>query len=118
VGRDVTDRAREREQRERALQLKAVVGTVVGASHAINNPLATIATYVELVRRGLGSGRFAPDEQQDLVAHLDTVLLQVQRIHEYTTKLADVARPEFVEYVGRLPMIDVDRSGPADTEGK
>ncbi len=104
VGRDVSAQLAERAARERQLQLRAIVGTVMGANHEINNPLASILTHVEVIRQ-----RVDPDNAE-VQASLDAIAVQARRIADFTQRLRETAEPAFVEYQQHIPMLDLRNS--------
>ncbi len=72
---------------EQERKLSAVGRLAAGVAHEVNTPLATIATYAQLLRR---RADLSPEAKEDL----DVVLGEVRRIQEKVSGLLDLARIE------------------------
>ncbi|HLM69749.1 MAG TPA: PAS domain S-box protein, partial [Longimicrobium sp.] len=84
IARDVTDE-REREQRLRRAERLASIGTMVGGvAHELNNPLAAIVGFTQLL---LTDDR-TPGDREDL----ETIQREAQRMAEIVANLRRLAR--------------------------
>ncbi len=66
-------------------KLSAMAEFAAGASHEINNPLAVIATNVQLL--------MSHEDDEERLDHYETVLRQTKRIHELLNGTRQFARP-------------------------
>ena len=103
IARDITHRKEaEAAIRERDI-LRYVASLAAGAGHEINNPLAVVIGYVQLLR---GDGVDAKGR-----GHIDEMQKALSRIQEVVIRMKSVARIELTEEAPYLPeMLDLSRS--------
>ncbi len=85
-------------------RLKAMVETAVTINHEINNPLAAVLGYVQLILSSPG------DLNQDTIDKLRKVETGALRIKEVTNRLLKIVEPVVVKYAGDIRMVDLDQS--------
>jgi signal transduction histidine kinase len=85
-----------------ALQLEAVQVTARAVAHNLNQPLAIIRGYAELLRD-------VPDDQRG-TDDLARMLLETDRAAAMVRQLLQIVRYETTPYPGGAPMIDLDRA--------
>jgi K+-sensing histidine kinase KdpD len=85
-------------------RLKAIVETSVTISHEINNPLAAITGYVQLILS-------RPEKlDQDTIDKLKKIETGATRIKDVTTRLLKIVEPVVVRYAGDVRMVDLNQS--------
>lgn len=72
---------------EQGRKLAAVGRLAAGVAHEVNNPLATISTYVQMVIR-------QNDLPNDVSDNMKTVMVEIQRIQSQLRNLLDLSRIE------------------------
>jgi signal transduction histidine kinase len=85
-----------------ALQLEAAQVTARAVAHNLNQPLAIIRGYAELLRD-------TPADQRDS-EDLSRVLLETDRAATMVRQLLEMVRYETTPYAGGAPMIDLERA--------
>ncbi len=108
---NVTDNVERYEQQVKAERLSAITATMVSVNHEVNNPLAVILGYVQMLLRGLEAPKGPPEK--GMRRRLELVEKEAMRIREITQKLATLAEPALVSYPsseGTVRMVDVSRS--------
>jgi signal transduction histidine kinase len=75
---------------EQSRKLAAVGRLAAGVAHEVNNPLATISTYTQLMLRDDG---LSPDTR----ASLETITAEIQRIQEKLRNLLDLSRLQSID---------------------
>jgi len=85
-------------------RLKAMIQTAVTINHEINNPLAAVLGYVQLILSR------PEDLNEDVIAKLKKVETGALRIKEVTNRLLKIVEPVVVRYAGDISMVDLDRS--------
>jgi len=100
------------EELVRSERLKAIVETAVTINHEINNPLAAVLGYAQL----LLSRRENLD--QDTVDKLKKVEAGALRIKEVTNRLLKIVEPVVVRYAGDVRMVDLDQSKTEEDQAR
>jgi signal transduction histidine kinase len=85
-----------------ALQLEAAQVTARSVAHNLNQPLAIIRGYTELLRDAPADERGADD--------LSRMLLETDRAAAMVRQLLQIVRYETTPYPGGAPMIDLERA--------
>jgi len=112
VVEDVTANIALHAQQLKAERLAAITETMVSVNHEVNNPLAVVLGYTQMLRMRLGNGPMT----DKLFARLQTDLARIEaealRIEEITAKLAALIEPVVTDYPasGDVRMIDLQRS--------
>jgi C4-dicarboxylate-specific signal transduction histidine kinase len=85
-------------------RLKAIVETAVTINHEVNNPLAAVLGYVQLILS-------RPENlDQDTFDKLKKVEIGALRIKEVTNRLMKIVEPVVVKYAGDVRMVDLEQS--------
>jgi PAS domain S-box-containing protein len=105
--RDITDRRRMEEARQKADLLQHVAGLAHAAAHEINNPLAVVSGHIDLLAR-----RAVPET----TPHLDACREAVRRIAEILSTMNSLAQLELARgWPADLPpMLDLRASSVRD----
>jgi len=91
-------------------RLKAMVETAVTINHEINNPLAAVLGYVQLILS-------RPEElSQDTIDKLKKIEIGALRIKEVTNRLLKIVEPVIVKYAGEVRMVDLEQSKTDEDE--
>ncbi len=101
---------RLRELQERLLDTEkmATVGRmVITLSHEINNPLTSILWHAKLLQEALAE---QPSTSTDVLAWLEAIEHEAQRIQQVMEQLRGIERPVVKEYIPGIEMIDVHHS--------
>ncbi len=104
----VQTQLRIKELQDRLVQAErvATVGRMaVTMAHEINNPLAGIIGYVELLQSQLATGPVPPEE---LRSSLERVRQDARQIRDVLSRLRDMSRPEVYEYAPGLEGIALE----------
>ena len=91
-------------------RLKAMIETAVTINHEVNNPLAAVLGYVQLLLsrpENLDSGTI------DKLKKIETGAL---RIKEVTNRLLKIVEPVIVKYAGDVRMVDLEQSKTKEEE--
>ncbi len=85
-------------------RLKAIIQTAVTINHEVNNPLAAVLGYVQLILS-------RPEElSQDTIDKLKKIETGALRIKEVTNRLLKIVEPVIVKYAGEVRMVDLEQS--------
>lgn len=91
-------------------RLKAMVETAVTINHEINNPLAAVLGYVQLILS-------RPENlDQDTIDKLKKIETGALRIKDVTSRLLKIVEPVVVKYAGGIRMVDLDQSKTKEDE--
>ncbi len=85
-------------------RLKAMIETAVTINHEVNNPLAAVLGYVQLI---LSRPENLDSDTIDKLKKIETGAL---RIKEVTNRLLKIVEPAIVKYAGDVRMVDLDQS--------
>jgi K+-sensing histidine kinase KdpD len=85
-------------------RLKAIIETAVTINHEVNNPLAAVLGYVQLL---LSRPEQLNQETVDKLRKIETGAL---RIKEVTNRLLKIVEPVIVKYAGEVTMVDIRQS--------
>ncbi|HMB70231.1 MAG TPA: histidine kinase dimerization/phospho-acceptor domain-containing protein, partial [bacterium] len=112
---DVTGNVALHDQKVRSARLAAITETVVSVNHEVNNPLAVILGYVQmLLRRSVQAGDDASrrDWIRRAVADLERIEAETLRIGEITRKLSSLVEPVVTSYPAGegVRMVDLNQS--------
>ena len=108
---NVTDNVERHDQEVKAERLSAITATMVSVNHEINNPLAVILGYSQMLLRGLGETDDRETERSRRWLRL--IERETMRIREITRKLATLAEPVLSSYPsseGGVLMVDAEQS--------
>lgn len=105
---------REKMRMERRLQLaqeqllekerQAIIAELAGAAaHELNQPLQSVMSYSELIRRKL-------EPESPLHGHLEVIYGEAERMAEIVRKIGRITRYETKSYVGSQRIFDLDRA--------
>ncbi len=90
VIRDVTDQKRMEDRLKRQEQLTAMGQLAAGVAHEIRNPLNSISTIVQQLRKD-----FTPKEEHDIYQELTAIVYnEVKRINEKINEFLRFSRPD------------------------
>jgi len=78
--------------------------TVLTANHKIKQPLTLINLSIAAIRRELTKEQISKDAVNKRIEFLETAAKEIIQILE---KLTSIKKPEFVDYVNNLKMIDI-----------
>ena len=111
---DLRDRIRIEQrllQAQEKLQLtekQAVIAELAGTTaHELNQPLQSIMSYTELLKRGL-QGK----DGEPLVRPVEVIMEQTERMAEIVKKIGRITKYETTEYVGSTRVLDLELSSP------
>lgn len=91
-------------------RLKAMIETAVTINHEINNPLAAVLGYVQLILS-------RPENlDEDTIGKLKKIETGALRIKEVTNRLLKIVEPVVVKYAGDVRMVDLERSKTKEEE--
>ena len=91
-------------------RLKAIIETAVTINHEVNNPLAAVLGYVQLILS-------RPENlDQDTIDKLKKIETGALRIKEVTNRLLKIVEPVVVKYAGDVRMVDLERSKTKEDE--
>ena len=99
-------------QQVKAERLAAISATMVSVNHEVNNPLAVILGYVQMLLSRLDSKDEAHVLLQRLRADLSRIEGETLRIRDITARLAALIEPVVTSYPSSpgIPMVDLGRS--------
>lgn len=92
-------------------RLKAIIETAVTINHEVNNPLAAVLGYAQLL---LSQPEKLDQETLDKLKKIETGAL---RIKEVTNRLLKIVEPVIVKYAGEVHMVDIRQSKVKEDEG-
>ena len=102
VARRWTRRVRRLEQRARAAQRLAELGTLTGGlAHEIKNPLSTVSVNVQLIQEDLAG--LADELPADAGEHLHRINRRFDSLNRETQRLGDILK-DFLEFAGRVKL--------------
>lgn len=107
-------RLRELQERLMEVEKAATVGQmVITLSHEINNPLTSILWHTKLAQDRL---REQPSIDEDVLASLQAIEHEAQRVEEVMGQLRRIEKPVVAEYLPGVEMIDLrhSESNPSD----
>jgi len=109
---DITDNVNLHRQRVKAERLAAITETMVSVNHEVNNPLAVILGYAQILLRRLEPE--SPSEAFYLRARTELARIEAEalRIREITQKLATLIEPVVTPYPASegVKMVDLHHS--------
>jgi len=93
-------------------RLNAIVETAVTINHEINNPLAAVLGYAQLLLS-------RPENlDQDTIDKLRKIETGALRIKEVTNRLLKIVEPVVVKYAGDIRMVDLEQSKTEEDKAK
>lgn len=95
--RDITERKRVQRALWQSQRLASIGRLAAEVAHEINNPLAVVLTYINLMHKLIGRERFTPERLEDVKRYLLTMENEVSRCGEIVKGLLDFARREEIE---------------------
>lgn len=109
---DVTVNTALYAQQVKAERLAAITETMVSVNHEVNNPLAVVLGYAQMMLGRLGRETDGGVDPERLTADLRRIEAEALRIQEITAKLAALVEPVVTDYPasGDVRMIDLSRS--------
>jgi PAS domain S-box-containing protein len=117
VVEDVTDNVGLHREKVKAERLAAITETMVSVNHEVNNPLAVILGYAQILQKTLDEHGGGEDEVHDewlrkARRNLARIEGEAVRIREITQKLASLVEPVVTLYPasGGVRMVDVHQS--------
>lgn len=99
---DLTDKNRAARDRMLKEKLEGVLETAGAVCHELNQPLQTLSGYTELIAMRL--------KDQETVANIQKIAVQIDRMRNITTKLHSITRYETTDYSGATKIIDIDKA--------
>ncbi|MGB8657776.1 MAG: histidine kinase dimerization/phospho-acceptor domain-containing protein [Candidatus Zixiibacteriota bacterium] len=91
-------------------RLKAMIETAVTINHEVNNPLAAVLGYVQLILS-------RPENlNQETIDRLKKVETGALRIKDVTNRLLKIVEPVIVKYAGEVRMVDLKQSKTKENE--
>ena len=91
-------------------RLKAIIETAVTINHEVNNPLAAVLGYVQLILS-------RPENlDSDTINKLKKIETGALRIKEVTNRLLKIVEPVIVKYAGDVRMVDLEHSKTKEDE--
>ncbi len=91
-------------------RLKAIIQTAVTINHEVNNPLAAVLGYAQLI---LSKPENLDPDTIDKLKKIETGAL---RIKEVTNRLLKIVEPVIVKYAGDVRMVDLEQSKTKEDE--
>ncbi|MCK4403710.1 MAG: hypothetical protein KAW02_01345 [candidate division Zixibacteria bacterium] len=91
-------------------RLKAMIETAVTINHEVNNPLAAVLGYVQLI---LSRPENLDSDTIDKLKKIETGALKIK---EVTNRLLKIVEPVIVKYAGDVRMVDLDQSKTKEDE--
>lgn len=109
---DVTDAANLHFARVKAERLAAINETMVSVNHEVNNPLAVILAYAQILLRRLDAEPRAEEALPRARIELGRIESESLRIREITQKLASLVEPVVTAYPASdgVKMVDLGQS--------
>ena len=112
VMENITNNVALADERVRAERLAAITATMVSVNHEVNNPLAVILGYSQMLLERLDSG--PADERALARVRKDLAMIEGEalRIRDITAKLAALIEPVVTSYPAAdgMPMVDLAAS--------
>ncbi len=91
-------------------RLKAIIETAVTINHEVNNPLAAVLGYVQLILSK------SENLDSDTIQKLKKIETGALRIKEVTNRLLKIVEPVIVKYAGEVRMVDLQQSKTKENE--
>jgi PAS domain S-box-containing protein len=116
VVEDITDNVGLHREKVKAERLAAITETMVSVNHEVNNPLAVILGYAQILQKSLAGQAGEEGVQDEWVRNALEKLARIEgealRIREITQKLASLVEPVVTLYPasGGVRMVDVHQS--------
>jgi PAS domain S-box-containing protein len=112
VAEDVTANVALHAQQVKAERLAAITATMVSVNHEVNNPLAVILGYVQMLQERVDAGEDPSRVLARARADLTRIEAETLRIRDITARLAALIEPVVTSYPASsgVPMVDLDRS--------
>jgi signal transduction histidine kinase len=110
---DVTANVALHAQQVKAERLAAITATMVSVNHEVNNPLAVILGYVQMLQQRLERGEDPAPLLAKARADLTRIEGETLRIRDITARLAALIEPVVTSYPASstgVPMVDLGRS--------
>ena len=109
---DITDNVNLHRQRVKAERLAAITETMVSVNHEVNNPLAVILGYAQILLRRLEPGTTSETFLVRARIELARIEGEALRIREITQKLATLVEPVVTSYPASegVKMVDLHHS--------
>jgi len=85
-------------------RLKAMIETAVTINHEVNNPLAAVLGYVQLI---LSRPENLDSDTIDKLKKIETGALRIKQV---TNRLLKIVEPVIVKYAGDMRMVDLEQS--------
>ncbi len=92
---DVTEKRKREAQLRRAESLASLTTLAAGVAHEIKNPLGSISIHVQLLKKGLKSGK--PLNPETVDRHLGIVTEEIERLNKIVVDFLFAVRPMDVE---------------------
>lgn len=97
------------QERERSLQLEAVLATVRRVNHEVNNPLQALVMTLDLMEMDIQDNRPIPSRRFQLLRESS------ERLQVVSSRLSQLVRAVFEETPGVGAMLDLEESGKIET---
>ncbi len=110
---DVTANVALHAQQVKAERLTAITATMVSVNHEVNNPLAVILGYAQMLQHRLRAGEDPRALLDRARADLARIEAETLRIRDITARLAALIEPVVTSYPASgpsVPMVDLGRS--------
>jgi PAS domain S-box-containing protein len=110
---DVTANVALHAQQVKAERLTAITATMVSVNHEVNNPLAVILGYVQMLQARVEAGEDPRAVLARAQADLARIEAETLRIRDITARLAALIEPVVTSYPASgpgVPMVDLGRS--------
>ncbi|MCA9753722.1 MAG: GAF domain-containing protein, partial [Gemmatimonadetes bacterium] len=116
VVENVTSNVALLDERVRAERLAAITATMVSVNHEVNNPLAVILGYAQILITQIQSGASPDRVHARLAKDLAMIESEALRIREITARLAALVEPVVTSYPvsDGQPMVDLAASRSAE----